>query len=80
MTLALIAAAAAVYFWPAGKEISVFGPAQKRSPQPAAVQPAAMLQRLIDVRGHLLQSGRLGEPEKKSIDVLALAVMAGGDE
>lgn len=73
----LVAAAAAVYFWPAGKIASAFdAPAKK----PPADQPAAMLQRLIDVRGYLSAAGRIAEPERAAIDTLALAIMAGGDE
>jgi hypothetical protein len=39
-----------------------------------------MLQRLIDVRGYLAAAGRITEAERKAIDTLALAIMAGGDE
>ena len=76
MIWAMAAAAAAIYFWPQWKPAAA---AFAGKPKPAG-QPAAMLQKLIDVRGYLAATGNAGEPERAAIDTLALAVMAGGDE
>lgn len=78
MIWALVAAAVAVWFWPQSK------PAGNLFDLPAApvpsAPPAEMLQRLIDVRGYLAAAGRITEAERKAIDTLALAIMAGGEE
>lgn len=78
MIWALIAAAVAVWFWPASKPA---GSLFDLPPAPVPAEPPAeMLQRLIDVRGYLAAAGRITEAERKAIDTLALAIMAGGDE
>lgn len=81
MTYVLIAVALAVYLWPSPKERS-------DSPLPfdleAAPQAAPTYQSshiaLAHVRLRLLQTEHLGDDQKKAIEALTLALVAGSDK
>lgn len=81
MTYLLIAVALAIYFWPTPKEVH-------DSPLPFDIEASRQATpsyqsshiALAHVRLRLLQSEHLGEPEKKAIEVLTLALVAGSDK
>lgn len=81
MTYLLIAAALAVYLWPTPKE-------QHDSPLPfdvnAVKQGSPSYQSahiaLAHVRLRLIQTENLGDPERKAIEALTLALVSGSDK
>lgn len=79
MIFALLAAAAAILFWPT--------PPHARRPAALALEPAKparptyahALHALAAVRSRLAATDHLGDAERKSIDTLTLALVAGSD-
>jgi hypothetical protein len=78
MIYALLAAAAALIFWPAGP-----GPRRPALPlEPAApARPtyAHAIHALATVRRRLADTDQLGDAERKAIDSVTLALVAGSD-
>lgn len=72
----LIAAAAAVLLWPSRGKLPGL-PAPKPAKIPTFLEATAAL---ADVRRRLAAGELLGEPERKAIDVLQLALTAGSDK
>ena len=84
MTIAgLMAAAAAVLFWPRAKAPapSLFtpSPAEVSPPAPRGPTYQEAIANLANVRKRLADTDTLGDAEKKSIDTLTLALVAGSD-
>lgn len=80
--LGLLAAAAAVLFWPKPKPSpSIF------TPSPAEIAPAPprgptyqeAIGNLANVRKRLVDTDTLGDAEKEAMDTLTLALVAGSD-
>ena len=85
MTIAgLMAAAAAVLFWPRAKPTtpSLFTPSPAEVSPPAPRMPSFLEATgdLANVRRRLVATDQLGDPEKKAIDVLQLALTSGSDK
>ena len=85
MTIAgLMAAAAAVLFWPKAKAPapSLFTPSPAEVSPPAPRMPSFLEATgdLANVRRRLVATDQLGDPEKKAIDVLQLALTSGSDK
>lgn len=75
----LLAAAAAILFWPARKAPL---PSLVPTPAPASPKVPTFLEAtsaLADVRRRLLAGELLGDAERKAVDVLQLALTAGSD-
>lgn len=73
----LIAAAAAVLFWPSRAKLPGL-PATKPSPKiPTFLEATSAL---ADVRRRLVAGELLGDDQRKAIDVLQLALTAGSDK
>lgn len=72
----LIAAAAAVLFWPAKSKLPGL-PTAKPAKIPTFLEATAAL---ADVRRRLVAGELLGDAERKAIDVLQLALTAGSDK
>jgi hypothetical protein len=80
MTIAgLLAAAAAILFWPKGKPLPspLFVPTPAKAAGPSFLEATASL---ADVRKRLVATDLLSDAEKKAIDVLQLALTAGSDQ
>jgi hypothetical protein len=81
LTAALIASAVAVFFWPASKPIVLPGMPGNidATPHASAVSYQTAMAQLATVRLRLLQTEQLSDAERKSIDTLTLALVAGSD-
>ena len=80
----LMAAAAAVLFWPKAKAPgpSMFTPSPAEVSPPAPRVPTFLeaTGNLANVRRRLVATELLGDPERKAIDVLQLALTSGSDK
>ena len=72
----LIAAAAAVLFWPAKARLPAL-PSDRPPKIPTFLEATAAL---ADVRRRLVAGELLGDDQRKAIDVLQLALTAGSDK
>lgn len=84
MTIAgLLAAAAAILFWPKANPSPVPMPFEPVSPTPMAPRVPGFLEAtaaLAEVRKRLVATDELGEEEKEAIDTLQLALTSGSDQ
>jgi hypothetical protein len=84
MTIAgLLAAAAAILFWPKSKPAPVPMPFEPLSPEPMAPRVPGFLEAtaaLAEVRKRLVATDELGEEEREAIDTLQLALTSGSDK
>lgn len=84
MTIALIAAALAVILWPSAAKPPAFttfpGATRVPPPAPAPTSYQGAIQALATVRARLVATATLADPEKKAIDALTLALVAGSDK
>lgn len=79
----LLAAAAAVLFWPKPKPTpSIFTPSPAEITPPVQRGPTYQeaIGNLANVRKRLVDTDTLGEGEKEAIDTLTLALVAGSDQ
>jgi hypothetical protein len=83
MTMLLLAAAAAVLLWPAPKQDSPYASLTVPSvppPQPKEASYIEAIAALQVVRKRLAATDQLSEPQVEAVNVLTLALVAGGEK
>jgi hypothetical protein len=84
ISLALLAAAAAVLFWPMKPKPGTESTLDLAAPAPVPVKPTPTYQSAISdlarVRLRLLQTDALDDKTKAAIDALTLALVGGSDK
>jgi hypothetical protein len=84
MTIAgLLAAAAAILFWPKGKPAPAPMPFEPVNVKPLAPRVPGFLEAtaaLAEVRKRLVATDELGDEEREAIDTLQLALTSGSDK
>jgi hypothetical protein len=84
MTIAgLLAAAAAILFWPKGKPAPAPMPFEPVDIKPMAPRVPGFLEAtaaLAEVRKRLVATDELGDEEREAIDTLQLALTSGSDK
>lgn len=83
MTVLLLAAAAAVLFWPAPKKDSPYASAPVPYGPPPPPKPASYIEAVAAlqlVRKRLAATDQLSEPQIEAVNVLTLALVAGGEK